>query len=155
MATQPDWTDIDDLDRKIIDLLLSNARASATQLGEAVALSPTAVLRRLRRLETSGVIAGYTARVDWAKLGQGIEALIEVRFVGRTRPSAMDEIASALPEVLATLILAGNFDVAMWVRVRDVSHLRLVIDTLRTNQAVSDTRSHIVLASHLAPHVAI
>jgi Lrp/AsnC family leucine-responsive transcriptional regulator len=155
MTSEADRTGVDDVDRQIIDLLLENARATATDLAAAVSLSPTAVMRRLRRLENAGVITGYTVQVDWAKLGQGLEALIEVRFAGRTRPSTMDEITSALPEMLATLTLGGSFDVAMWVRVRDVAHLKQVIDTLRTNRNVSDTRSHIVLASHLARHVAI
>jgi Lrp/AsnC family leucine-responsive transcriptional regulator len=155
MTSGTESADVDDVDRQIIDLLLGNARATATELAVAVSLSPTAVMRRLRRLENSGVITGYSVQVDWGKLGQSIEALIEVRFAGKTRPSAMEDVTSAVPEMLATLTLAGHYDVAMWVRVRDVAHLKQVIDTLRTIGNVSDTRSHIVLASHVARHVAI
>ena len=137
----------DDIDRRLVSLLVVNARATAAELAAQVSLSPTAVLRRLKRLENSNVITGYTARVDWARMGYGVEALIEVRFLGKTRPQVMDQTAARLPEVLAVFTLSGSYDALVWIRVRDVAHLRDVIDKLRTSPGVSDTRSHVVLAA--------
>ena len=137
----------DDIDRRLVSLLVANARATAAELAAQVSLSPTAVLRRLKRLENSSVITGYTAQVDWSRMGYGVEALIAVRFLGKTRPQVIDRTAARLPEVLATFTLSGSYDALVWIRVRDIAHLRDVIDKLRTSPGVSDTRSHVVLAA--------
>jgi Lrp/AsnC family leucine-responsive transcriptional regulator len=143
----------DDIDRRLISQLVRNARATAAEMAAQVSLSPTAVVRRLKRLEDSGVITGYTVQVDWARMGYGVEALIEVRFLGKTRPQVMDQTAARLPEVLAVFTLSGSYDALVWIRVRDIAHLRDVIDKLRTSPGVSDTRSHVVLAARFPEHL--
>jgi DNA-binding Lrp family transcriptional regulator len=143
---------VDETDLLLLSLLEADGRATALDLAAKVALTPTAVTRRMRRLERTGVITGYTARVDYAKLGFGLEAMIEVRFAGKTRPQAMDEIAAQLPEVVAVFTTTGNYDTLVWIRVQDVVHLRELIDTLRVSPGVTDTRTHILLATHLLGH---
>lgn len=140
---------IDDVDRQLIDALTLDGRASASVLAGKVGLSQTAVTRRLKRLEVNGVIGGYTVRVDHRKLGFPVEALIELRFAGRTRPKSMDDTTSGMQEVVAVFTVSGNYDALVWVRLRDVSHLTEVIDALRQTASVVDTRSHVVLASHI------
>jgi Lrp/AsnC family transcriptional regulator, leucine-responsive regulatory protein len=146
-----DASPLDDTDLLLLSLLEADGRATALELAAIVALTPTAVTRRMRRLERSGVITGYSARVDYSKLGFGIEALIEVRFSGKTRPQVMDETTTQLPEVAGVFTISGNYDALVWIRVQDVAHLRDVIDTLRVSPGVTDTRTHIVLASNLLP----
>ena len=140
---------VDAVDRQLIDALTLDGRASASVLAGKVGLSQTAVTRRLKRLEEKGVIGGYTVRVDQRKLGFPVEALIELRFAGRTRPKSMDDTASAMHEVVAVFTVSGNYDALVWVRLRDVSHLTEVIDELRQTASVVDTRSHVILASHV------
>jgi len=106
----------------------------------------------MRRLERRGVITGYSARVDYSKLGFGIEAITEVRFAGKTRPQVMDETTTQLPEVVAVFTTSGNYDALVWIRVQDVAHLRELTDTLRVSPGHTDTRTPIVLASNLMPH---
>ena len=142
---------LDDTDLLLVSLLEADGRATAQELATQVALTATAVTRRMRRLERSGVITGYSARVDYSKLGFGIEALIEVRFSGKTRPQVMDETTMQLTEVVGVFTISGNYDALVWIRVQDVAHLRDVIDTLRVSPGVTDTRTHIVLASNLLP----
>lgn len=143
----------DDIDRRLIGLLTRDGRTSASALAGAVGLSQTAVTRRLKRLEAVGVITGYTVRVDHARLGLPVEALIELRFSGRTRPQSMDDTASAMEEVVAVFTVSGNYDALVWVRLRDIGHLTQVIDTLRQTPGVVDTRSHVILASHVTQGV--
>lgn len=121
---------------------------TAAEMAHEVSLSPTAATRRVQRLEKAGVITGYSAQLDYAKLGYAIEAFIEVRFIGKTRPQAMDETAVRLPEVVAVFTTAGNYDALVWIRVQSIDHLRDVVDALRVSPGVADTRTHIVLASH-------
>jgi Lrp/AsnC family transcriptional regulator, leucine-responsive regulatory protein len=141
--------DLDGTDWELLHLLQEDARRSAAEMAALVSLSPTAVKRRIRRLEELGVIAGYTAEVDWARLGWGLEAFTELRFTGTTRPEDMDRTAARLPEALAVFTTAGSHDALVWVRVTDVAHLRGVIAELRASREVVDTRTHIVLASHV------
>jgi Lrp/AsnC family leucine-responsive transcriptional regulator len=140
---------VDSVDQQLITLLTDDGRTSASALAAAVGLSQTAVTRRLKRLEVSGVIAGYTVRVDHARLGLPVEALIEIRFAGRTRPKSMDDAASSMDEVVAVFTVSGNYDALVWVRLRDIPHLTQVIDALRQTSGVVDTRSHVILASHI------
>ena len=146
-----DASPLDDTDLLLLSLLEADGRATALELAAIVALTPTAVTRRMRRLERSGVITGYSARVDYSKLGFGIEALIDVRFSGTTRPQVMDETTMQLTEVVGVFTISGNYDALVWIRVHDVAHLRDVIDKLRVSPGVVDTRTHIVLASNLLP----
>ena len=140
---------VDAIDREILELLQEDARRTVADIAERVALSPTAVKRRIDRLESTQLIIGYSARVDYAKLGWGLEAFIEVRFTGETRPDEMDHIAAELPEVEAVYTTAGDQDVLARVRATDVDHLRQVIDRLRATNKVLSTRTHVVLASHV------
>ncbi len=70
---------IDEKDRRIIDCLIGDARASLKQIGEAVDLSPPSVADRLRRLEACGVIRAYTVDIDPKALGYDLEAVVRIK----------------------------------------------------------------------------
>jgi DNA-binding Lrp family transcriptional regulator len=143
--------DPDGIDHAIVDLLLLDGRATLAELGKAVGLSAPAVKRRLDRLEEGGVITGYTARVDHAKLGRTIEAFTELRFGGKTKVADIAGVAADLPEVEAVHTLAGDPDALVHLRVRDVADLTRVIDLLRRSGRVTGTKTLIVLASEINP----
>jgi Lrp/AsnC family leucine-responsive transcriptional regulator len=139
MAT-PD-TDRTDLD--ILALLQDDGRRSVADIAQRVALSPTAVKRRIERLEASGIITGY------AKLGWTVSAFVELRYAGKTSPDQMHREAARVEEVTAIYTTAGDQDVIALVRVKDVDHLRDVIDRLRTSRSIIGTRTHVILDSHV------
>ena len=140
---------VDQIDEEILALLQEDARRTVADIALHVALSATAVKRRIERLEAAGVILGYSVRIDYAKLGWGLEAFTELTFTGATTPDEMDELAGRLPEVEAVYTTAGNHDVLALVRATDVDHLRQVIDRLRATGKILSTRTHVVLASHV------
>ncbi|TIC88855.1 Lrp/AsnC family transcriptional regulator [Nocardioides sp. GY 10113] len=93
---------MDDLDRAIIDELRRDGRLTNQELASRVGLTPAPCLRRVRRLEADGVILGYTARVDEAALGRGLEVIINADLVAKdlatveafeARVAALDEVA--------------------------------------------------------------
>lgn len=139
--------ELDGTDREIIDLLLADGRRTLADIGHRVSLSAPAAKRRLDRLEEQGVITGYTARVDHAKLGRTIEAFTELRFAGGTKVAEIAGVASGLPEVEAVHTIAGDPDALVHMRVRDVADLTRVIDLLRRTGKVIGTKTLIVLAS--------
>jgi Lrp/AsnC family transcriptional regulator, leucine-responsive regulatory protein len=140
-----DEVSLDAVDRKIVDLLVEDGRRTLSDLGSNVGLSAPATKRRLERLEETGVITGYTARVDHAKLGRTIEAFTELRFGGRTKVGDIASIADGLPEVTAFYTTAGDPDALAHLRVKDVGELTRVIDLLRRSGRVTGTKTLMVL----------
>lgn len=139
--------DLDGTDLEIVDLLVRDGRRTLADIGKVVSLSAPAVKRRLDRLEQSGVITGYTAQIDHAKLGRPIEAFTELRFAGTTRVSDIQGIAAGMPEVDAVHTIAGDPDALVHLRVRDVADLTRVIDLLRRTGKITGTKTLIVLGT--------
>ena len=139
----------DDVDLALLALLQADARRTVADMASRVALSPTAVKRRIDRLERTGIISGYTARVDHARLGWAISAFIELRFEGTTKPEEMDRRISDVAEVVAVYTTAGDQDVIALVRARSVDHLRQIIHRIRAATAVMSTRTHVILDAHV------
>jgi Lrp/AsnC family leucine-responsive transcriptional regulator len=144
---------VDDTDRGIIDLLRADGRATLAEIGQRVGISSPAVKRRMDRLEAAGVITGYTAVVDEAKLGRPLEAFTELRFAGDTKVSDIKAVAAELPEVQAIFTTAGDPDALVWIRVKDVADLKRVVDDLRRSGRVTGTKTLMVLgtSARIAP----
>lgn len=142
-----DQIDIDGTDLEIIDLLVRDGRRTLASIGSAVSLSAPAVKRRVERLEELGVITGYTAQIDHAKLGRPIEAFTELRFAGSTKVGDIAGVARDLVEVDAVHTIAGDPDALVHLRVRDVADLTRVIDLLRRSGKVTGTKTLIVLGT--------
>lgn len=141
------YAEIDGSDREIIRLLQENARATLGEIGDRVDLSPSAVRRRIDRLERTGVIRGYTAIVDDSRLGHPLEAFTELTFAGDTKVEDIVGIGEGLTEVEAVFTTAGDPDALVWIRVRDVAHLTAVIDRLRRSGKVTGTKTLMVLGA--------
>ena len=141
----------DDTDEAILGLLVQDGRRSASEVGRRVGLSPAAAKRRIDRLETAGIITGYTAILDHAKLGSEIEAFTEVRFAGSTQVDEIDEAVSGLPELVESFTIAGDPDALVRLRVTDLAHLKRVIDRMRRSGKIMGTKTLIVLGSRRGP----
>jgi Lrp/AsnC family leucine-responsive transcriptional regulator len=144
--------DLDAIDQRILELLVADARRSASEIGRVVHLSPAAAKRRIDRLEGRGYICGYTAVLDHAKLGGQIEAFTELRFAPGTQVGDIDQAVAGLPELIESFTLAGDPDALVHLRVRDVDHLRQVIDRLRRGDRrgrakILNSKTMIVLGS--------
>jgi Lrp/AsnC family leucine-responsive transcriptional regulator len=146
---------LDDVDAAIIDLLVADARRSTSEIGRLVSLSPAAAKRRIDRLEEGGYIVGYTAVLDHARLGSHLEAFTELRFAPGTQVADIDRAVADLPELVESFTLAGDPDALVRLRVRDVDHLKRVIDRIRRGRRqgakITGTKTLIVLGSHRGP----
>jgi Lrp/AsnC family transcriptional regulator, leucine-responsive regulatory protein len=140
-------TDLDDIDRRIVDLLMQDGRRSASEIGRTVNLSPAAAKRRIDRLERNGTIVGYRAIVDPSTLGEEIEAFIELRFAGSTQVDDIEATVAGLPEVVEAFTTAGDPDALVRARARDLDHLKRVIDRIRRTGKVTGTKTLIVLGA--------
>lgn len=136
---------LDEVDNRILDLLVEDGRRSASEVGRTVGLSPAAAKRRIDRLEQIGVITGYRAVVDHTLLGSTIEAFIELRFAAATQVGEVDRAVADLPELVESFTTAGDPDGLARVRAHDVDHLKRVIDRIRRSGKVTGTKTLIVL----------
>jgi Lrp/AsnC family leucine-responsive transcriptional regulator len=136
---------LDETDLEIIDLLERDGRRRVADIATRVSLSAPAAKRRMDRLEALGVITGYTALVDHAKLGRPLEAFTELRFAGTTKVDDIAGVAIGLPEVQAVYTTAGDPDALVLIRVGDVAHLKRVVDQLRRSGHVTGTKTLMVL----------
>ena len=144
MVTLPD---VDVVDRQILALLGENARRTVRDIAENVGLSPSPVKRRIERLERIGVIVGYTAVIDEARLGDTIEAFAELRFNGNTDVDSITASARRIPEVTEIFTVAGDPDALVHFRVSSVQHLHKLIDALRRDKNLVSTKTLMVLDS--------
>ncbi|MFI5099797.1 MAG: Lrp/AsnC family transcriptional regulator [Actinomycetes bacterium] len=113
---------MDDIDRAILAALEKDGRLSNNDLAERVGLSPSPCLRRVRRLEDTGVIRGYQALVDPAAVDRGLRVFAGVRLVRHAREDvlAFERAVIQLPEVVHTHHITGNYDYLLQVEVADL-----------------------------------
>ncbi|MCP4850662.1 MAG: Lrp/AsnC family transcriptional regulator [Actinomycetia bacterium] len=114
---------IDAVDRAILGLLQKDGRIANVDLSEAVHLSPSACLRRVRRLEEVGLIDRYVALVDPSAVGLGTDVFVEITLTGQdeTTLEAFEQAVTRRPEILSCHLMAGDFDYLVHVVVHDVA----------------------------------
>ena len=105
-------TVLDEIDRRILRRLQGDGRASVQEISEAVGLSPSAVARRIKRLEDAGTIAGYRAILDEAALGYGVSVFVSVRLDRQIDGAlaSFEAAVRAFPEVVDCWLMTGNRD---------------------------------------------
>lgn len=114
---------LDGIDRSILRELQRNGRLSIQELSERVGLSPSPCARRVRLLEEAGVLAGYAALVDEAKLGFGVTVFVSVKL-DRQIDEALKHFETAVagyPEVVDCWLMTGSRDYLMRVVVADLA----------------------------------
>jgi Lrp/AsnC family transcriptional regulator, leucine-responsive regulatory protein len=139
---------LDTIDRRILRELQADGRITNLKLAEAVHLSPTAVLERVKRLTHDGVILGYEARLNPALLDAGLMVFIEV-LLDRTLPDVLNHFRAAVqarPEILECHLVAGGFDYLLKTRVADMTAYRALLgDSIWSLPGVRETRTYAVM----------
>ena len=143
---------LDKLDKLILRSLQADGRVTYDQIAEAVSLSPSAVLLRVKRLEESGVIDRYVALVKPESVGLGLTAYLNVRLEKHTeshKRNPMDLFRASVqtwPEVVECASLTGDMDYLLRVVVADMAHYsRFIMDTLLKHPSVQDCKTSFVL----------
>ena len=134
----------DPVDRRIVSELRADGRSTLKSLAEATGLSVSAVQARVRRLENTGVVRGYTALVDPETLGLPLAALIAITPLDPAQPDDAPERLGELVEIEACHSVAGDDAYVLFVRVASPSALEALIREIRRRAHVS-TRTTVVL----------
>jgi len=139
---------IDETDRRLLRVLQEDGRITNQALAQRCGLSPAACFDRVRRLRERGVITGYTALLDPAKLDQALMIFIEV-LLDRTTDdvfAAFSAHVRNVPQVLECHMVAGGFDYLLKVRVSDMAAYRAFLGEILTAMpGVRETRTYAVL----------
>ncbi len=147
-AASPTAPTIDPFDRKILQALVENARASNVEIAQKVGLSEAPCSRRIRRLETDEVILGYHARLDPDAVGIGFVAFVTLvlDYVTATTAERFYQEIRAIPEIMSCYIVSGGYDALLHVAAKDSqAYSEIVFDRLRRIPGVKDVRSSFVM----------
>ncbi|WP_063732987.1 Lrp/AsnC family transcriptional regulator [Streptomyces sp. RTd22] len=114
---------MDEVDRSILAVLEKHGRISNAELAARVGLSPSPCLRRVNRLEETGVIRGYRAEIDPAAIGRSLRVFAGVRLMRHKRGdvTAFERAVIQLPEVVHVHHVTGNYDYLLQVEVADLA----------------------------------
>jgi len=135
---------MDKIDRRILASLRRNARAPVADIARQVGLSSAPVSRRIERLESAGIIKGYTAIIEDRHSGS-LEAFTEVRLSGGVETGELGDILREVPEVQEFFTIAGDPDALVRIRVDDVDHLQRVVNAMRRTGKLTGTKTLIVM----------
>ncbi|NMP15388.1 leucine-responsive transcriptional regulator Lrp [Thalassotalea sp. Y01] len=139
---------LDRIDRNILKELQINGRLSNVELSKRVGLSPTPCLERVKKLETEGVITGYSANLDPKFLDAALLVFVEITLT-RTSSDVFEEFSNAVMKVDVIQechLVSGNFDFLLKTRVSDMQAYRnLLGDTLLKLPAVAESRTYVVM----------
>jgi Lrp/AsnC family transcriptional regulator, regulator for asnA, asnC and gidA len=142
---------IDEIDLKILRILIEDAKASYGEIGEKVFLSPGAVHTRVKKMETTGIITGSSISVDTKKLGWDIAAFLGIYL---EKSEQYDDVAAQLkiiPEIVSINYTTGNYSIFVKLMCRDTAHLRNVLhDKIQKVQGIQRTETFISLEESLS-----
>lgn len=114
-------TSLDDMDRRILRVLSKDARASLQEVGKQVGLSASPCWQRIKRMEESGVIQGYEARIDLAELGfrDGLIVMLTLEQHSDEMLERFEQALAEIPEVIEAYLVSGEYDYFIRVAVKD------------------------------------
>lgn len=139
---------LDSTDRRLLTEVQRRADITAQDLGDILHLSASQAARRRARLEAEGLILGYSARLDPAKLGLTVQAFVQVQMAAHNADNAAGfvRLVTALPEVVGCWTLTGEADYLLRVWVADLPALNTLIHhRLLPHPAVARVQSQIVM----------
>ena len=139
---------IDALDRAILGALLEDGRQSQVDLAERIPLSATAIARRIRALEESGVIRGYQARIDRRALGLTMTVIVHVGLRSQNEDllKSFEEAVASAPSVVSCHLMSGEDDYLVTVMARDLADFeRIHKEQLSRLPGVARLKSSFVL----------
>ncbi len=141
-------TELDRLDRKILNILQVNGRISMTELAEQIGLSTSPCSERVKRMERDGVITGYEARVSPAALGRSLLVFVEITLAAKS-DDVFDKVRNELlhvPQVQECHLVSGSFDYLVKARLSGMGEYRTLLGSiLKKLPVAAQSHSYVVM----------
>ena len=144
---------LDRVDRAIVARLQSEGRIANVDLADAISLSPSACLRRVKALEASGIIAGYRAEVSRQRAGLGLTVFLGLKVEAQSQETAarIEQALLAIPEIVACYLVSGSTDFLVEVAVPDLaSYEQLLLGRILTIPNVVEAQSTFAIRTILS-----
>ncbi len=149
---------LDSLDRKILKILQSNAKITNAQLSVEIGLSPAPTLERVKKLEKSGVIKSYHAKLDEKIIGLEVSTFVQVTLTGHNKKNIEIFMASInlIDEVIECHHITGSGDLLLKIITKDISaYQELILEKISEIKVVDNLQSMVILStlkdSHYLP----
>ena len=139
--------ELDEIDKNIIRILQEDARKSYREIQDKLGISIGTIHNRISKLKKSGIIKGYTLKLDNTKLGYKLTFLIRIQIDGKHTAEILDDI-SQKPEVCSVFHTTGEQSAAMICRFKESEDVHTFIRELNERQHVTRTNSNMVLKEY-------
>jgi len=136
--------ELDGLDKDIVSILLMDSRISYRQIAKQLKVSTVTAMNRIKRLEADGVIKGYTARLDYEKLGYDIEVIIEMKIAKGKLIEVEKKIANSY-NVSAIYDITGESDAVIIARFQNRRKMDNFLKKIQTYDFVERTETKLIL----------
>ena len=140
--------ELDDTDRRILDMLQDDCRTALARIGEHVGLSAPSVMERIKKLESAGIIQGYHAALEARLLGLDVTAFIGVIASHPDKIGGLERRLAALDGVLECHHVTGEYTLLLKVKTAITSTLERLITQIRSLDGVTRTETTVVLSTH-------
>ena len=141
---------LDKIDRKILDILQSNAKITNAQLSKEIGLSPAPTLERVKKLENSGIIKSYHAKLDTDKIGMGVSTFVYATLKGHNKSNIeifLDAI-NKIDEVIECHHVTGSGDFVLKIIAKDIaSYQQLMLEKVSDISVVDNLQSMVILST--------
>lgn len=140
--------DIDSIDRRILELIQEDASLSVADIAEQVGLSSSPCWRRIKRMETAGIILGRVTLLEPDRLGLGFEVIANVKLAlpSKENLDAFEKLLSLWPEVMECMTVTGAVDYIIRIRTTDMhTYDRFLREKLLGSALISDVQSRIII----------
>lgn len=142
--------DVNAVDRRILRALQDNGRITVQALADRVGLSPSPCLRRIRQLESAGIISGYSANIDQKAVGLPVSVFVSIKLE-KQRSGNLDDFGTAIerwPEVMECYLMTGQFDFLLRVVCADLeAYERFLRERLTQLEGVASIESSFSLGA--------
>ena len=136
---------MDKLDYEILECLRRNSREKASAISRQINLSVSAVLERIHKMESQGVIRGYTVVTSKKLLGLGMLAVMEVSLEHPKYYDSFTGLIHSMPEIVSCYYMTGDFDFILKIYAQDSDDLERIHKRIKSIHGVSSTRTYITL----------
>ncbi len=141
---------LDKIDRKILEILQSNAKITNAQLSKDIGLSPAPTLERVKKLENMGVIKSYHAKLDVDKIGLGVSTFVQVSLVGHNKENIEEFVKqiNKIDEIIECHHITGSGDFILKIITKDIAtYQKLMLEKVSEIKVVDNMQSMVILST--------
>ena len=136
--------ELDETDKKILNVLVNSSRLSFRQIAKKVSVSVATVMHHIHRLENEKIINKYSAKLDYEKIGYDVEVLIEIR-ISKGRLLDVEKKIAVHPNVFAIYDITGTFDAVILARFRTRRQMDGFLKKIQAYEFVERTETKLIL----------